>query len=368
MGRRQVLFGLILSLFFIYIVLWQPHLGGLLLGRRGLWDALFGTPRLDFKHIVQILGEVRMLPLLICFLLTPLHVLIRSHRWTLMVSSLGRLRVWDAFSLQMVGYFTNSVLPLRMGEVVRGVLLGSRMGITRSSGLGTVLLERVLDMISMLIVMSAVSFLYPFPRQVAEGAAAFGALATIGLVVILYLSFRRDPFGGSLGRLIGGRRVGRVIREKGEHFAAGFALLRQTQHHFIVVLETGLLWLLYAAQGYLTLSAFDFPRQYPLIAAQPILASFVILVINSIGVSLPSGPAGVGTFHAIAIFGLSLFDVATDQAAGFALVIHAVTVIFYIFGGLPLMWREGLHIGELKRLGPNRSRSAGQRRTPDEGR
>jgi uncharacterized membrane protein YbhN (UPF0104 family) len=101
-------------------------------------------------------------------------------------------------------------------------------------------------------------------------------------------------------------------------------------------------------------------EKYPLIGSAPILASFVILAMNSIGVSVPSAPAGVGTFHAVLIFGLSLFDVPASEAAGFAVVIHAVTVAFYIVFGLPMMWREGLHLSELKSIkAPNGLDSSG---------
>ncbi len=299
---------------------------------------------------MQILGEVHLMPLLICFFITPVHVIIRSHRWVLMVRNLSRLKLIDSFSLQMVGYLANSILPLRMGEVVRGVLLARRQNITAGSGLGTVLIERILDVFSLMVVAAGVGFLFPFPKELAEGAIVFGFAAALGIFLTIYLALDKDPLGGRIGKFLGGGRVARLIREKGGEFAAGFSLFRQTEHHWFILIETFLLWMIYALQGYLVLIAFDFPSLYETIGRQPILASFVVLVINAIGVSLPSAPAGVGTFHAVLIFGLSLFAVPTDQAAGFALVIHAVSVVFYIIVGLPFMWREGLHVNELEKI------------------
>jgi glycosyltransferase 2 family protein len=177
-------------------------------------------------------------------------------------------------------------------------------------------------------------------------------MAGVGVALIVYLAFGRDLFGGRLGKLIGDGKIGSAIKEQAGKFAAGLIMLRHTHHHSIIAIESALLWVIYAVQGYLVLMAFHFINDYPLIAASPILASLVILVLNAVGVSLPSAPGSVGTFHAICIFGLSLFDVPPDPAAGYAVVIHAVTFIFYLLGGMPFMWREGLHLGQLRQLSP----------------
>jgi hypothetical protein len=342
--------GLILSVIFVYLILWKPHLGGLISGQSDLRSALFGESRLDLNHLWSILREVHLWPLLLAFMITPLHVLVRSHRWVLMVRNLSKLKLFDSFSLQMVGYLSNSILPLRMGDVVRGLMLARRQNIPTGSGVGTVLIERILDMFSLLVFAAIVGFLFPFPKEMAEGALVLGIIAGIGIIITIYLAVDKDPFGGKVGKVLGGGKVAQIVRQKGGEFVAGFAMFRQTDHHWVIVTETLLLWILYAIQGFLVLIAFDFTTLYPMIGQQPILSSFVVLVISAVGISLPAAPAGVGTFHAVLIFGLSLFQVPTDQAAGFALVIHGISAIFYIIFGLPFMWREGLHLSEIKQI------------------
>lgn len=353
MRKRKITLGLFFSAIFIYLFLWKPQLGPMFRGEASLFAGIFGAPRIDFNHLRVIVGEVQVWPLVVCFLLSPLHVLIRSHRWSLMVKPMGQLKTRDSFSLQMVGYLANTILPLRIGEVVRGVLLGQRMGVSTSSGLGAVLIERMVDMVSMMFIIMTVSLLFPFPRQVADGAFALGVISAFGMALALYLGLVDDPFGGKMGRLIGEGKTGKVIREQGEKFAVTFQSLRRTEHFLVIVVETAMLWAIYATQGWMVMKAFHFMRDYPLIADGPFLAVMVVLVLNSVGVSLPSAPGSVGTFHAISVFGLSLFDVPPDPAAGFALVIHALTIFFYFAGGLPLMWREGLHLSELRKLAPN---------------
>jgi len=277
-----------------------------------------------------------------------------------MVEPIGGLRLYDSFSLQMVGYLSNAVLPLKMGELVRAVLLANRLGVSTTASLGTVLLERVVDMVMLLFIILFVSIIFPFLRALADGAVFFALLAVTGLALILYLGLAHNPFSGRIGRLIGSGRPGKLIRHYGEKLAEGFAILRATHHFTVIALESVVIWVIYTLQEILVLLSFNFTSDYPQVAAGPVLAGLVILIINTIGLSLPSAPSSIGTFHAIAIFGLSLFDVPAEPAAGFALVIHALTFSFYLLGGFPFLWREGLRFGQLDKIAPrNNSLRAG---------
>ena len=99
--------------------------------------------------------------------------------------------------------------------------------------------------------------------------------------------------------------------------------------------------------------AFRFHLDYSLISINPVLATFVVLAITAVGLSVPSAPGGIGTFHAACVFGLALFSVDPDAAAGFALLIHAISIVFYLLGGFPCMWFEGLHWAQLRDIGNN---------------
>jgi len=344
--------GLAVSILCIYFIIFKPRLGPILEGELSLSGGLFGQLRLNFRLLWQLILKVELWPLVVCLLITPLHVFVRSHRWTLLVASVGKLRLFDSFSLQMVGYLANTVLPFRAGEVIRGVLLAGRARTTVLAALATVVVERILDILSLLVLAIVIGLLYPFPELVRRTVMSLSAVAAATLLIAIYLVAAPRPLGALPGRLLRilPERLEKTTRLAVERFASGFGALRSIKSYPVVGLETLVLWLLYALQSFLVIVAFGFHRDYPLIAASPLLASFVILIVNTVGISVPSAPAGIGTFHAICIFGLSLFGVAVDPAAGFALVIHAITILFFLIGGLPFMWREGLQLSELKRL------------------
>ncbi|MDP8228383.1 MAG: lysylphosphatidylglycerol synthase transmembrane domain-containing protein [Candidatus Electryoneaceae bacterium] len=355
MNNRRIILGIVFSGFLIYMILWKPQITAFIHGDQGLYHAFFGSLRIDFAHLWNTLKGIKFLPLTVGILVTPVHLLVRAHRWSVMVEPIGRLRVFDSYSLQMVGYFANAVLPLRMGELIRGILLGRRIGVSKSSALATVVVERVIDVLSMLLVTAAVGFIYPFPDFVREGVIVLGIGSVAVMIVIVYLAFMKDPLDGFIGRILNlfPQKIAEKLLEIVEQFINGFGLLKAGRRYGVVTVESLGLWVLYALQVYFILVAFDFPRDYNLIADSPYLACFVILVLSAIALSLPSAPGGVGTFHMANIFSLSLFGVPGSPAAGFALVIHAVTVLFFLVVGIPFMLREGIGWKDLRRLEQN---------------
>jgi len=252
----------------------------------------------------------------------------------------------------MIGYITNSILPLRMGEFIRGIMLGEKINISKSTALATVVVERMIDFVSLLVVIVCVGIMFPFPDSIKEAAWAMAGGISLVLIIILYFAIADDPLGGLFGKFFDllPRKIGNFLRDMAAKFIVGFGLLRTGKNYLIILIESAVLWLLYGFQVYLILLAFNFLSEYEAIATSPMLASFVILVLSAVGLSLPSAPGGMGTFHAACMVGISLFSVPAAPAASFAVVIHAVTILFYIFIGVPFMFREGIRFGDLTKL------------------
>jgi len=352
LNNRRVFIGVFASLLFFYLIFWIPRPGLWFKGDLSLLSMLFGQTRIDFGNLWQILIQIKPVPLIICILIIPIHLLIRSHRWIVLIKPIGKLNLYDSYSIQMVSYFTNSILPIRIGEIVKGVLLSRRINISKSTALATVVLERLIDIISLLILVVLLGFLYSFPAEIKQGIIILSAGVSIAVIIILYFTFAKNPFDSVIGSIFrsfpggfGNRLIGIIQR-----FTRGFKALKSLKDYLLVIIETASLWILYGLQYLLIIYAFHFNINYPLIAASPLLISFILLVLNAAGLAIPSAPAGVGTYHAVCIFSLALFGVVADAAAGFALVMHGVTIVFYIFGGIPFMIREGLKIGHLRQM------------------
>jgi len=355
MKNKRIIFGFVLSIFFTYLIVWKPHPSEIFSGDSSFLNAFFGDSRLEFSKIWEHTLKASPFWLMICLILTPLHVLVRSHRWSLLLRPVVKLKLIDSFSLQTLGYFASTVFPLRIGEVVRAILLGKKAKIKNSTAIANVVLERLIDGLSLLGVFVIVGIIFQSDKigMFREGVLIMAGLSMIALSVVVYFSFARAPFGGVTGKILS--YLPDVMRERIievlKGFIAGFSMLKSTRHYPLVTLETILIWVLYTAQEFSVILAFGFHKSAPLIVEAPLTAALVILVINAVALSVPSAPGGLGTFHAASIFGLGLFGIAEDPAVGFALVLHAITTGYFVLAGILFMWREGLEIGQLKNLG-----------------
>ena len=263
-----------------------------------------------------------------------------------------RLKTFDSYSLQMLGYLTNTIFPLRIGEIARGVLLARKSKLPNSTSIATVVLERLLDVLSLLLVFAIVSLLYTFPQGYGKAVRmmGFGTVGTLG--IISYLVIANGQVKAYIKKLLKlfPDKVYRMISSTVWSFIDGFRVIKSSEDFPLIAVETIGLWLLYGLQAYAGFVAFGFHTDYSLISASPFIASLVVLAIIAVSLSIPSAPGGVGTFHAAAVFAMSLYGVPADEAAGFALVLHAVSASYYVGFGVLFLWREGMHFSDFKRL------------------
>ncbi len=353
MKKRRIFLSFAISLFFLYLIIWKPQISELFKGNIDIKDGLFGVTRIDFEQAWVYLQQAAILPLVICFLITPIHVLVRAHRWKLLIEPVDELKTKDSFSIQMLGYFANTIFPLRIGEVAKGFLLSRKTGLKISTSLATVVLERILDVISLLIIIAVLGLVYEFPESLREGAILLGLFSVIGLGGVVYYAMKRDPLSGLTGRILNifPSFIADKLRKILLGFVKGFGMIRSVKRYPTVLMETCILWILYALQEYVVLIAFDIPAKFPLLGESPVMATFIILAVTAAILSIPSAPGGIGSFHAAVIFSLALFEVGVDTAAGYAFILHSITVGFYLIFGMVILWIEGLKLTELKEIG-----------------
>ncbi len=357
MSKFRVLIGFLISLFFIYLIIWKPQLSAFLNGSVTVRDALFGVPRIDLVAMWSHVQSAKLFFVLITFLITPLHMLIRSHRWQLMIEPIGKIRLLDSYSIQTIGNLANTVFPMRLGEVAKAGLLTRRTKLPLSSSIASVVLERLLDVTFLLGIFGVAAVFYKFPENIAQtfntAILIFGIGVIAGFAIIITLVFSKDPIKGSIGLLVHllpakmAKTVEKLIRD----FVSGFAMIRSSKHLLLIIFESLLLWVIYGLQNWMMIVAFGFNVDYPLISANPFLTVVVLLAVLAAGLSIPSAPGGIGTFHAAVILAMSLFGIHAEVAMGFAVVIHALSILFYCAAGVGFLWHEGLSMSELNEIG-----------------
>ena len=112
----------------------------------------FSFKNINFGDLKKSFESIDLLWVLAATLLLVFYTLIRSFRWRLLLFSIKNLNIEDLFASNMIGYFGNSILPFKMGEVLRGYSISNSNNLKTSTVLGSIVLERVCDLFGLIFV------------------------------------------------------------------------------------------------------------------------------------------------------------------------------------------------------------------------
>jgi glycosyltransferase 2 family protein len=293
-------------------------------------------------------------PLLVAGLfITMMTYALRAFRWQYLLAPIGPTRFRVAFETTVIGFAASFLLPARAGEVLRPYLLAKREGLPPTACFATIILERLLDLVTVLLLFGAFVMLVDpaslsgdpalYARVKAGGLAAAGA-SIAGLVVFFFLSGHPERLG------VWALRIERVLPAKlaktvaglVESFAQGLAIMRRPRHLAGSLALSFPLWMSIALGIWATSHAFHMTFSY--------LGSFLVMTVLVVGVAVPT-PGQVGGFHtAYRIAVTTFFGVNNVTAVGAALVLHAISFVPVTLLGLVFMAREGLSLGRMREM------------------
>lgn len=269
---------------------------------------------------------------------------VAAIRWRLILIPAPHLRIRDTFAYIMIGFLANNVLPFRLGEVVRVALIGRQRNLGISRTLGSVALERVMDLLSLVVVILALTLIMDIPPVVRTGIATMSISGIFLIVALAILSTHQER----LQRFIVWTR--RIIPEKFtsrpatmlEHFSRGIRVIRNPLHVSGVFLLTLGVRLLGGLGVLLWIRAFNLPA--------PWYAAFFVLVVVNLGSAIPSSPGYIGVYHYLAILALSLWVPDRSPALAYAIGTHALNMLAQVSLGAWFLSREGISLQALRKV------------------
>jgi hypothetical protein len=291
--------------------------------------------------------------LLAAIVATGLTYAFRAWRWQSLLAPIGETRFSTAFRTTIIGFSASFFLPARAGEVIRPYLLARREGLPPTAAFATIILERLLDLATVLVMFGFFVLTVPpealtsSPTQFAHvkfwgGVAAAGAIAS--LAVLFALAGHPERLGRAAGRIerVLPERFARIVAQFVESFAQGLAVLRRPTQLGIALLQSLPVWLSIAAGIWLTSQAFSITFPYT--------GSFLVMTLLVVGVAVPT-PGQIGGFHAAYQIAVqTFFGVPDDRAVGAAIVLHAVSFVPVTLLGLVFMAREGMTFQNAQKL------------------
>lgn len=281
-------------------------------------------------------------------LLTLLAFLVRAIRWRSLISTPRPLSYYNLFSATMIGFMANNMLPLRLGEFVRAWALARREKLSKTTVLATVIVERVVDMLTLLAILGIALLVHP----IAQGSRAWdltrkGAMALVTLsmaltVFVVFLEHKPDLMRALIGKIAA--RLPQGVGEKGvkalEHFVAGLGLFRDLPRVLWVFLLSFVMFGIVVVGLQVSM--------WSLGIHLPWYAGLTMLVITAIGIMVPAAPGYIGTMNVACVAGLALFSVGKTSAVPFSWFYWASQWLPVTLVGFIYLRREGL---SLRRLG-----------------
>lgn len=289
----------------------------------------------DTQKMLTIFNEVNYFWLSITIIVMLISHLSRSFRWIMLIEPLGKkVRFSNATLATFLGYFANMVLP-RMGEVTRCAILGKYEKIAVTKLLGTVVVERAIDLIMFIIALllaivlqfdifaQLISKYMAHPNGQEKSYLMLYILVAILIgIVLLFFIFRSH---------IKATRIYKKLKAIWIDIVEGFQTVRKLKSFNWFIFHTILIWICYYLMMYFAFKVFDFSQELSAIVA------LSIFVLGSLGMILPS-PGGIGSFHFFVISGLILYmpnepDIQ-EKSASFALLVHGVQTLFIVIAGV----------------------------------
>jgi len=295
-------------------------------------------------------ADPRWVALLVLFVIA--DILLRAVRWRVLLTPLGRVSFGDTLSSLLVGYLANNILPARLGEIVRSVDLGERTGLSRSSILGTIVIERVVDTF-VVVSIAAAAILVLSVRGVVASAVLVGFAVTALLVVAVAVGIyaHRLPGAGRVRTFLGRwPRIQTTLRR----LRTGLAVASDPRTMIAAVVLSIGSW---------SCTVLAFAAAAQAVGIEPTIGQASLLAAGTnLATAIPAGPGYVGTFELATVTIAASVGIARAPALAFAILVHVTTLLLTSIGGA-----IALMLGSRRRATVRREAVAPERIRTDEG-
>ena len=299
---------------------------------------------IEVDKLINILTNIDYL-----YALLPVPIVLASHymrawRWKTFLKPIKEISsTWSLFSAVMILYAVNTVIP-RGGEFLRPYIVAKKEKISYSSTFATIILERVIDVVTLLILFGLTFALLSerivqiLPQDINPNIFIVVLVLIIMIALLnLYPPFidfmlkaTVKPFSQSAyEKLLG------IV----ERFKKGLAVVKQPSQYFRISLESGIIWLLYALPLYITFFAFPFQEELQL----GLVDATMLVIVAGIAVTVAPVPGAIGVYHYFVSTAMAqLYGLDREIGLAYATVVHAVSIITQTLVGAIFFFKEGI--------------------------
>ncbi len=322
--------------------------------------------KIDWSLLKNAMREANYWYIIPTIILTLMVYVVRAYRWRGLLSHIKPVSALNLLSITCIGFMANNILPARAGEALRPFLLYKKENIKFSTSVATVIVERIFDMLGLIIFTVAVIALLPHPTHhdaaiplsaheantiresvipsLKKWTEVFAAVGVLTIVSLFLIVIKPDFFKKVLSRMC--FFLPHKLKDKVfgmyDSFVHGLKILENKSQTVWMMVLSLVIWVLGGAEIYLL--GFSFHMQLPFTGA------CLVGICLALAVALPQAPGYIGVFHIAVIKSLDIFGIQTTAAQSYAIVLWAISILPSTLMGFLFLWREGIAFRDVVKL------------------
>lgn len=303
---------------------------------------------IELSSLWNSLGSVSWIVLLSVSAMAIMSMFLRAWRWRILLRPVKDISFNSVFTYTMIGFMANNVLPAHAGDVVKPYLWAMREKVSGFAALATVIIERLLDGMGLIVIFLVVLPFAPLPESIRMGGVAIGVALVLMLGLLIMLSAEDGRLRNRillLAQKLPDRFRAKVLKQL-EMFLFGLTIFQNRRNLLPLLGISIFVW------AHLALTIFMILKGYPLESEVAnidlLIASVVTIVMLAFAIVLPSSPGYIGITQMAFIFALGHFSIIDTDAVGVSVIFNLTQYIPVTLGGIVYLLKEGLSFKQIR--------------------
>ncbi|MCL2335750.1 MAG: flippase-like domain-containing protein [Endomicrobia bacterium] len=295
--------------------------------------------QIDFRKSFELIKNADYYILMPGVLIYAFTYALRAVRYYFMLLPVKKTRIFENFPYTVLGFFMNNIIPLRLGEVVRAKVTGERLGVSRSSVLATIVVERLMDVIIFVAFFFIIMIVMPFPEFIKRSFYVSGIVFGGALAMLFLISKNDEQALNFVSKLPMPQKVKSFVTKLFDKFTGGLMVLRKPAIMSSALFITVLTWV--------TESFFLVMVAYSCGIKISILGGIFVVIIIGIGAIIPTAPGYIGAVEFMGVTAFGALGVAKDHAFACIAIYHFLQIIVISALGLASILKEKISFADL---------------------